>query len=225
MLSGLDNGDFDKTMFEVCHKPTPGTDMTFAYFHLKPYVFVSGNGAVTAGIEVNYFFCNSFSLNIFLLVNMAREFARKYKLNMKWFNAKYVWGAYDTNLSRWNGVVGHTLYGEVDVGMCNIDITYVRYTAVDYSTFIRLMTHHVMMMLIVMTHSSISPNEGRILSRKPRPTSRLFQAMKPFTPTVTLDKTGNISFQVFNLMPPGVVLPTSHECHPPVHVLLPDEVQ
>ena len=44
--------DFDKTMFEVCHKPTPGTDMTFAYFHLKPYVFVSSNGAVTAGIEV-----------------------------------------------------------------------------------------------------------------------------------------------------------------------------
>ena len=49
---GLDNVDFDKTMFEVCHKPTPGTDMTFAYFHLKPYVFVSGDGAVTAGIEV-----------------------------------------------------------------------------------------------------------------------------------------------------------------------------
>ena len=97
---------------------------------------------------------------------MAREFARKYKLNMKWFNANYVWGAFDKNLSRWNGVVGHTLYGDVDVGMCNIDITYVRYTAVDYSTF-------------------ISPNEGRILSRKPRPTSRLFQAMKPFTPTVT----------------------------------------
>ena len=49
---GLDNVDFDKKMFEVCHKPTPGTDMTFAYFHLKPYVFVSSNGAVTAGIEV-----------------------------------------------------------------------------------------------------------------------------------------------------------------------------
>ena len=52
---GLDNVDFDKTMFDVCHKPTPGTDMTFAYFHLKPYVFVSGNGAVTAGIEVKLF--------------------------------------------------------------------------------------------------------------------------------------------------------------------------
>ena len=76
---------------------------------------------------------------VIFLVNMAREFARKYKLNMKWFNANYVWGAYDKNLSRWNGVVGHTLYGDVDVGMCNIDITYVRYTAVDYSTFIRFM--------------------------------------------------------------------------------------
>ena len=81
---------------------------------------------------------------IIFLVNMAREFARKYKLNMKWFNAKYVWGAYDKNLSRWNGVVGHTLYGEVDVGMCNIDITYVRYTAVDYSTFIRCKTGAMM---------------------------------------------------------------------------------
>lgn len=39
-------------MFDVCHKPAPGTGMTFAYFHLKPYVFVSGDGAVTAGIEV-----------------------------------------------------------------------------------------------------------------------------------------------------------------------------
>ena len=39
---------------------------------------------------------------------------------------------------RWNGVVGHTLYGDVDVGMCNIDITHSRYSgAVDYSAFIR----------------------------------------------------------------------------------------
>ena len=156
-------------MFDVCHKPTPGTGMTFAYFHLKPYVFVSGDGAVTAGIEVKLlrvFIQVYFPFSSTFLVNMAREFARKYKLNMKWFNANYVWGAFDKNLLRWNGVVGHTLYGDVDVGMCNIDITYVRYTAVDYSTF-------------------ISPNEGRILSRKPRPTSRLFQAMKPFTPMVT----------------------------------------
>ena len=41
-------------------------------------------------------------------------------------------------LFRWNGVVGHTLYGDVDVGMCNIDITHSRYSgAVDYSAFIR----------------------------------------------------------------------------------------
>ena len=103
-------------MFEVCHKPDPGTDMTFAFFHLKPYVFVKqGDSFPSAGTEVN----------------MAREFARKYKLNMKFFDAKYVWGAFDKNLSRWNGVVGHTLYGDVDVGMCNIDTTYVRYRAVD----------------------------------------------------------------------------------------------
>ena len=30
----------------------------------------------------------------------------------------------------------------------------------------------------------LSPNEGRIMSRKARPTSRLLQAMKPFEPTV-----------------------------------------
>ena len=41
-------------------------------------------------------------------------------------------------MSRWNGVVGHTLYGEVDVGMGNIDITHSRFIgAVDYSAFIR----------------------------------------------------------------------------------------
>ena len=35
-------------------------------------------------------------------------------------------------------MVGHTLYGDVDVGMCNIDITHSRYSgAVDYSAFIR----------------------------------------------------------------------------------------
>ena len=36
---------------------------------------------------------------------------------------------------RWNGVVGHTLYGDVDVGMCNIDITHVRYSAIEYSAY------------------------------------------------------------------------------------------
>ena len=66
---------------------------------------------------------------------------------------------------RWNGVVGHTLYGDVDVGLCNIDFTHIRYSVVDYAAF-------------------ISPNEIRTLSRKPRPTSRLFQVFKPFTPTV-----------------------------------------
>ena len=132
--AGSNDVDFDLKMFEVCHKPNPGTDMTFAYFHLLPYLFVKpGDSFPSAGIETN----------------MAREFARKYNLNMKFFDAKYVWGAFDKNLSRWNGVVGHTLYGDVDVGMCNIDTTYVRYRAVDYSTYIRfgslsiIMTVHI----------------------------------------------------------------------------------
>ena len=38
---------------------------------------------------------------------------------------------------RWVGVVGLTLYGDVDIGMSNIDITYSRYQAVDYSAWIR----------------------------------------------------------------------------------------
>ena len=96
--------------------------MTFAYFHLKPYVFApANNGTVTAGIEVK----------------MAMEFAKRYKLRMEWFNANYAWGAFDNKLQRWNGVVGHTLYGDVDIGMCNIDITHSRYQVIDYSTFIR----------------------------------------------------------------------------------------
>ena len=53
--------------------------MTFAYFHLKPYVFVDkATGNVTSGIEAN----------------MAMEFAKKYGLKMKWFDAKFVWGAF-----------------------------------------------------------------------------------------------------------------------------------
>ena len=128
--AGSNDVDFDLKMFEVCHKPNPGTDMTFAYFHLLPYLFVKpGDSFPSAGIETN----------------MAREFARKYNLNMKFFDAKYVWGAFDKNLSRWNGVVGHTLYGDVDVGMCNIDTTYVRYRAVDYSTYIRFASLPVIM--------------------------------------------------------------------------------
>ena len=38
---------------------------------------------------------------------------------------------------RWVGVVGHTLYGDVDIGMCNIDITYTRYQVVDFSAWVR----------------------------------------------------------------------------------------
>ena len=34
-------------------------------------------------------------------------------------------------------MVGHTLYGDVDIGMSNIDITYSRYQAVDYSAWVR----------------------------------------------------------------------------------------
>ena len=37
--------------------------------------------------------------------------------------------------SRWNGVVGYTLYGEADIGLCNVDITHVRYQAIDYSVY------------------------------------------------------------------------------------------
>ena len=38
---------------------------------------------------------------------------------------------------RWNGVVGHTLYGDVDLGMCNIDMTHARFSAIDYSAYIK----------------------------------------------------------------------------------------
>ena len=38
---------------------------------------------------------------------------------------------------RWVGVIGHTLYGELDVGMSNIDMVHHRYQVVDYSNFIR----------------------------------------------------------------------------------------
>ena len=137
--SGSNDVNFDLKMFEVCHKPDPGTDMTFAFFHLKPYVFVKqGDSFPSAGTEVN----------------MAREFARKYKLNMKFFDAKYVWGAFDKSINRWNGVVGHTLYGDVDVGMCNIDITYARYSgAVDYSTYIRFAS-----LSVTRTSGAIAPS-------------------------------------------------------------------
>ena len=94
--------------------------MTFAYFHLPPFVNVSSEG--WGGIEPNF----------------NKEFAKKYNLNMEWFDAKYSWGKFVPETGKWNGVVGHTLYGDVDVGMCNIDITHSRYSgAVDYSAFIR----------------------------------------------------------------------------------------
>ena len=50
--------------------------MTFAFFHLPPFVNVSAEGM--GGIEPNF----------------CREFARKYKLEMKWFDAKYSWGKF-----------------------------------------------------------------------------------------------------------------------------------
>ena len=75
---------FKEKYFETCHKPNPGEEITFAYFHLKPYVYVSGNGSVTRGIEAN----------------MARTFAAKYGLSMKWFDAKFSWGNFDKSTQR-----------------------------------------------------------------------------------------------------------------------------
>ena len=60
----------------VCHKPDPGTTMTFAYFHLPPFVNVSSDG--WGGIEPNF----------------NKEFAKKYDLKMEWFDAKYSWGKF-----------------------------------------------------------------------------------------------------------------------------------
>ena len=50
--------------------------MTFAYFHLPPFVNVSSAG--WGGIEPNF----------------NKEFAKKYNLNMEWFDAKYSWGKF-----------------------------------------------------------------------------------------------------------------------------------
>ena len=90
-------------------------------------------------------------------------------------------------MSRWNGVVGHTLYGDVDIGMSNIDITHSRYSqAVDYSAFIRsvklIWTFSLISDFLLASHRLFSPNEARILSRKPGPSSRLFILLKPFPP-------------------------------------------
>ena len=75
---------FKEKYFETCHKPNPGEEITFAHFHLKPYVYVSGNGSVTRGIEAN----------------MARTFAAKYGLSIKWFDAKFSWGNFDQTTQR-----------------------------------------------------------------------------------------------------------------------------
>ena len=75
---------FKEKYFETCHKPNFGEKMTFAHFHLKPYVYVAGNGSVTAGIEAN----------------MAKTFAGKYGLDISWFDAKFSWGKFDKNTQR-----------------------------------------------------------------------------------------------------------------------------
>ena len=101
-MESMDKKTFDNKIFEgylsqkvflsyskvlVCHKPDAGTEMTFAYFHLKPYVFVDkATGNVTSGIEAN----------------MAMEFAKKYNLKMKWFDAKFVWGAFIKETQRFD---------------------------------------------------------------------------------------------------------------------------
>ena len=60
----------------VCHLPDPNTAMTFAYFHLPPFVNVSARGM--SGIEPNF----------------IKEFAEKYKLRSEWIDAKYSWGKF-----------------------------------------------------------------------------------------------------------------------------------
>lgn len=61
---------------------------------------------------------------------------------MSWLDAQYSWGALDPATGVWDGVVGHTLYGRVDVGMCNIDMTHSRYQVIDYSHYIRQANSH-----------------------------------------------------------------------------------
>ena len=56
--------------------------MTFAYFHLPPFVNVSSEGL--DGIEPNF----------------NKEFARKYQLNMEWLNANYDWGKFIPDTGR-----------------------------------------------------------------------------------------------------------------------------
>ena len=66
-----------------------------------------------------------------------REFVNMYKLNLTWLDAKFNWGTFDQKTKRWVGVIGHTLYGDIDVGMSNIDMVHARFQAIDYSHFMR----------------------------------------------------------------------------------------
>ena len=59
-------------------------------------------------------------------------------LTVSWFDANYNWGIYNPETRRWEGVIGHTLYGDIDVGMSNIDMVHARYQVIDYSHFMRL---------------------------------------------------------------------------------------
>ena len=58
-------------------------------------------------------------------------------MSVGWLDAKFNWGIYDPETGRWKGVIGHTLYGEIDVGMSNIDMVHARYQVIDYSHFMR----------------------------------------------------------------------------------------
>ena len=68
---------------------------------------------------------------------MIQEFALKMGISVGWLDAKYNWGIYDPETGRWKGVIGLTLYGDIDVGMSNIDMIHARYQVIDYSHFMR----------------------------------------------------------------------------------------
>ena len=81
-------------------------------------------------------------MKYFLLQNgiepkFFREFVRLMDLNLTWFDAKYNWGTFNEATQRWVGVIGHTLYGDIDVGMPNIDMVHARYQVIDYSHYMR----------------------------------------------------------------------------------------
>lgn len=91
------------------------------------------------------------------------EFASKFGLELAYLDAKFTWGSFVPSTQRWNGVVGHVLYGEADLGITNIDITKARNGVVDYS-------------------APVWSNEGVIISRKPQPTSPLLNIVNVFNP-------------------------------------------